>query len=107
MTNYKQWDDLSDTERYAIQNYVEAAEDESAEESGSADVQEEELDSDVASSNIEEINIDPNKKYAHTDDNKNVTVYDDEGNLVYETSMEDWQENQNAYYAKFGLGPNE
>lgn len=49
MTNYKQWDDLSDTERYQIQNYVEAAE---AADSEPADAQEEEqAESDVASAN--------------------------------------------------------
>ena len=41
MTNYKQLDDLSDSERYQIRSYVEAAEDEAA-ESESASVQEEE-----------------------------------------------------------------
>ncbi|WP_040984339.1 hypothetical protein [Oceanobacillus jeddahense] len=51
MTNYKQWDDLSDTERYQIQNYVEAAE---AADSEPADAQEEEqAESDVASANNE------------------------------------------------------
>ncbi|MFD1415101.1 hypothetical protein [Oceanobacillus jeddahense] len=52
MTNYKQWDDLSDTERYQIQNYVEAAE---AADSESVDAQEEEqAESDVASANSDD-----------------------------------------------------
>lgn len=106
MTQYKQWDDLSDSERYEIRSYVEAAETDSSEtESGSASTQEEHPESNVASSSVaNDDDVDPNKTYAVTNDEDTVTVYDNDGNAVFETSMEDWEENRDDYYAKYRLG---
>ncbi|MFD1068029.1 hypothetical protein [Oceanobacillus locisalsi] len=111
MTSYKQWDDLSDTERYQIQNYVEAAETEPETESTASDnndanaQEEEQPESDVASSNIEEVDVNPNESYAVTEDNveQTVTVHDQNGNSVFEAPKEKWEANQAAYYEKFNL----
>ncbi|WP_080873599.1 hypothetical protein [Oceanobacillus timonensis] len=114
MSNYKQWDDLSDTERYQIQNYVEAAETETAEsdtananDNADANAQEEEQpDSDVASSNSEDIDdvaVDPNETYQIAPDEGNIGVYDNNGNAVFKVSKEDWEENIETYYEKFNL----
>ncbi|WP_152658467.1 hypothetical protein [Oceanobacillus sp. CFH 90083] len=104
MTSYKQWDDLSDTERYQIRSYVEAAE---SAETESAGVQEEEQPkSEVASASIEEIEVDPDVNYSMriTKDEETVIVRGDNG-FVRHFSMEDWKENQADYYAKFDLDP--
>lgn len=44
-----------------------------------------------------------NKEYRITSDAENVTVFDDEGNEVFQTSLTDWEENLNSYYDKYNL----
>src|SRR5690625_4200157 len=70
------------------------------------------LDSSVVSSNTEEVGeardagdaVDPNKTYAITSDDEMVTVYDNEGNVVFQATLTDWEENREAYYEKYRLG---
>ncbi|WP_339183750.1 hypothetical protein [Oceanobacillus sp. FSL W7-1293] len=70
MTNYKQWDDLSDTERYQIRNYVAAAE---AADSESADAPEEEqAENNVASANNDENDEEQDEEDDEQDESNNV-----------------------------------
>jgi len=100
MTNYKSVEDLTDMEEYEIDNFVEAAEpDEPASSS------QEQPDRNVANASVDSGNdVDPNKTYDFTSDGKTVTVYDNEGNAVLETSMTDWENNREAYYEKYRFG---
>lgn len=104
MTEFKQLNDLTDSEKYEVRSFVEAAE--------ANDDQEKQLDSSVVSSSTEEVGeardagdaVDPNKTYAITSDDEMVTVYDNEGNVVFQATLTDWEENREAYYEKYRLG---
>lgn len=67
MTKYKQVNDLTDSEKYEVRTYVEAAE--------STDREQEILDSDANNEN-EEHDVDPNMTYAITSDEETVTIHD-------------------------------
>lgn len=100
MTEFKQLNDLTDSEKYEIRSFVEAAE--------SNGDKEEQPDGRAASTTIEEVgdagdDVEPNKTYAITSDDETVTVYDDEGNVVFQATITDWEENREIYYAKYGL----
>lgn len=102
MTNYKQMEDLTDMEAYEIRNFVDsAAETAAASDSGQESERESEKDQPVASSHEE---VEDDKTYAFTSDESSVTVYDDSGNEVFHTSLEDWEENRDTYYEKYGFG---
>lgn len=79
MTNYKQWDDLSDTERYQIRSYVAKAE---AQDSESADAPEEEQ----AENNVASANNDEN------DEEQDEEEQDDEQNEDNNTSTSEAEE---------------
>lgn len=103
MTQYKQLNDLTDTEKYEIRTFVEAAESDDGKD------KENKQDNSIASSNIDaaedkEVVVDPNMTYQITDDGKTVTVHDDKGNPVFQARMEHWQENIEYYYEKYRLG---
>jgi len=97
MTNYKSVEDLTDMEEYEINNFVESTE--------TASASEKQPERNLANASVENGNdVDPNKTYAITSDEHNVTVYDNEGNAVFETSITDWEDNREAYYQKYRLG---
>lgn len=109
MSQYKQLDNLSDSERYEVKTFVEAAEarDSTDDEESAENAESDQESVSVSSSNVgqaNEENIDPNKSYAITSDEEVVTVYDDEGNPVFETTMIDWEEHREDYYEKYQLG---
>lgn len=95
MTKYKQVNDLTDSEKYEVRTYVEAAE--------STDREQEILDSDANNEN-EEHDVDPNMTYAITSDEETVTIHDVTGKAVFQTTMEDWEENREFYYTTYRLG---
>lgn len=99
MTKFKHLDDLTDSEKYDIRTFVEAAE--------SKKDKQEQLESSYSSSNMvenEDPIVDPNITYAITSDDETVTVYDDKGNPVFHTTMADWEENREYYYETYRLG---
>src|SRR5690625_3827917 len=99
MTRCKQLNNLTDSEKYEVRSFVAAAE--------ANDDQEEQRNSSVASSDMqEEVGdaVDPNKTYAITSDDETVTVYDNEGNAVFQATIADWEENRETYYEKYRLG---
>src|SRR5699024_7885876 len=112
----------SDVEHYEIQNYVNAAQDtsednrnedrardtiNSSEAVASAETENTSPDTSFAATSDDETeNADANTTYAITSDNETVTVYDNDGNSVFETSLDDWETNRDAYYAKYDLGTN-
>lgn len=101
MTEFKQLNNLTDSEKYEVRSFVEAAE--------ANDDQEEQPDSSVASATMEKVEdagvaVDPNKTYAITSDDETVTVYDNEGNAVFQATIADWEENRETYYEKYRLG---
>ena len=103
MTQYKQLNDLTDTEKYEIRTFVEAA------ESNDGKDKEKKQDNSIASSNIDAaedkgVVVDPNMTYQITDDGETVTVHDDNGDPVFQARMEHWQENIEYYYEKYRLG---
>lgn len=72
MTNYKQWDDLSDTERYQIRDYVAKAE---AADSEPADVTEEQQgENDVASANSDEKDDNEEEQDDERDEDSNTST---------------------------------
>lgn len=104
MTKYKTLEDLTDIEQYDIRSFIEAKE-------SQAVVNEKIPDKDIAHLDVEESKlddnsppVDPNMDYAITSDEKTVTVYDDNGNAVFETSLTNWEENRDYYYEKYRLG---
>ena len=105
MTQYKQLNDLTDTEKYEIRTFVEAAESDDGKD------KEKKQDNSIASSIIDaaedkEVVVDPNMTYqiTVTDDEKFVNVHDDDGDIVFQARMEHWQENIEYYYEKYRLG---
>ena len=102
MTNYKQVEDLTDMEAYEIRNFVDnAVETASASDGGQELEQEPENDQSAAEPQEE---VEDDKTYAFTSDESSVTVYDDSGNEVFHTSLEDWEKNRDTYYEKYGFG---
>lgn len=110
MSQYKQLDELSDAERYEVKTFVDAAEardsndnEDSEDDREDGDKQSESVASSNGEQSIEE-NKDPNKSYAVTSDDQMVTVYDDDGTPVFETTTIDWEEHREDYYEKYQLG---
>lgn len=100
MTKFKQWEDLTDMERYAINDLVEAADEPIA-------ANEKKPETNIANSNVDvdddEQPADPNTEYAITSDDETVWVHGN-GDIVFETSIQDWEENWDYYHEKYRLG---
>lgn len=127
MTKFKHLNVSTDMKRYEIQSYVEAAENgedlketqqvqrEGGDQEESAAGDDEEVDeqytgpaeddteSDEEEQEKEQEDSTDETDYAITSDESTVTVHDKDGNTVFETSIEDWEEHREEYYKEYHL----
>lgn len=125
MTQFKHLNVSTDMKRYEIQSYVEASENgedlkdmqkvqrEDGDQEGSVAEDDEEANEHYAGPEDESTEKDEEAEededisnetgYAITSDESTVTVHDEEGNTVFETSMKDWEEHRDEYYKKYQL----
>lgn len=133
MTQFKHLNVSTDMKRYEIQSYVEASQngedledtmkvqredgdqEQSADENEQDKMDEEDADEHYAGPENEETDEEEEDEeededesssetdYAITSDETTVTVHDADGNTVFETSLEDWEEHREEYYKEYKL----
>src|SRR5699024_4326675 len=127
MTKFKHLNVSTDMKRYEIQSYVEAAENgedlketqqvqrEGGDQEESAAGDDEEVDEQYTGLAVDDTESDEEEQekeqedsadetdYAITSDESTVTVHDKDGNTVFETSIEDWEEHREEYYKEYHL----
>ncbi|MCA1010514.1 hypothetical protein [Halobacillus halophilus] len=106
MTQFKQLETLSAREEIEISNFQKKASKDQSQSETTENKQENGTEATVSSESEAEktsTTADQQKEYAITSNQNIVRVYDQQGEQVFKTTLNDWKKNQRYYYEKYNL----